>query len=305
MTKVRGNTLSGMKRHNCELRTRSNTHLPLLLPDSSQIKKLCRVLRKGLLASEHHPEAYKYLKSSGARARENQRQAQNKYVIHPLSSFKKYWDVLLFLVLLGHLMITPLTIALFYEMSRSTCDALTIVDSVLCGFLLVAVALGFITGTINKKTNEIILDVKRIAKSYALRSFILDLLCCIPFIFLAEVFVYDQFKDLKSTTFAFMLLLYIFSLYRVRTLSEHLTGIPRMLKMSEKSTVITKLCLQTIYIWHWTACFRFLIPSIIDGDQLALVHDVDNHPLDTNVTKMLTYYKSSNHSFRRMPQRNY
>lgn len=290
MTKVHGNSLSGMKRHNCELRTRSNTHLPLLLPDSSKIKKVGRVLRKGLIASEHHPEAYKYLKSNGARARENQRQVLNKCVIHPLSLFKKYWDVLLFVILLSHFMITPLTIALFYDLKKSTCDALLIVDLMLCGVLLVAVGLGFITGTINKKTHGIILDLKHISKTYAMSHFIPDLICCIPFISLAEVIVNNQIVELKNSIFAFMILLYTFSLYRVRTLLEHLSGIPRMLNMNEKSTVITKLCIQTIYIWHWTACFRFMIPSIIDEDQLALVYDTDNHPVDDKLKHLLLHY---------------
>lgn len=249
-----------MDKHECNLRTDSLSHLPKVLPDASYITRFKRECKKLCLVSIKHPEVFKHLKSNTAVENESKRQVQKKYVlIHPLSIFRKNWNIVIFLIMFLHQMITPLAIGFFIDLSPIALNILITIDILLCVILFLEVLLSFRTGYIVKETNKIVLHPKIIARKY-LKDFIPDLIGCLPFIYLATFIVQNLDGNVNGVSIVYLGVLYVFHFYRFERLMFYFSSIPIMLQFSEKSSIIIPLILRTIYLWHWTACFKHLPP---------------------------------------------
>lgn len=249
-----------MDKHECNLRRDSLSHLPKELPDASYYTRFKRECKKLCLVSIKHPEVFKYLKSNTAVENESKRQVQKKYIlIHPLSIFRKNWNIVIFLVMFLHQMVTPLAIGFFIDLSPIALDILITIDILLCVILFLEVLLLFRTGYIIKETNRIVLHPKIIARKY-LKDLIPDLVGCLPFIYLATFIVQDLDGSINGASIVYLGVLYVFHFYRFERLMFYFSSIPIILQFSEKSSIIIPLILRTVYLWHWTACFKHLPP---------------------------------------------
>ena len=249
-----------MDKHDCNLRADSLSHLAKVLPDASYFTRIKRKCKKLCLVSIKHPEVFIHLKSNTAVENESKRQVQKKYfLIHPLSIFRKNWNIVIFLVMFLHQMMTPLVIGFFVDLSPLALNVLIAVDILLCVILFSEVLLLFRTGYIVKKTNKIVLHPKVIAREY-LKDLIPDLIGCLPFIYFATFIIQNLNGSVNGASIVYLGVLYVFQFYRFERLLFYFSSIPIMLQFSEKSSIIIPLILRTIYLWHWTACFKHLPP---------------------------------------------
>lgn len=237
-----------MESHECQLRRDSISHLPKLFPDSSWNLRLARKLRKLILVSKYHPEVFFYLKSNAAVEKESQRQVQlyPGFIIHPLSEFRKYWNILISVVIFFHQIITAFAIGFIVDVEDETVSSLVLIDLLFCLIMFTEILLTFRTGYIVKETNEIILDSKIIAKKY-MKNFFLDIFGCLPFTYITTKIVDVEGDTINGALVVFMLCLFAFSFCRLLRISFYFSSIPIILNLSEKGSIILTLCLRSIY----------------------------------------------------------
>jgi hyperpolarization activated cyclic nucleotide-gated potassium channel 2 len=235
--------------HKCRIRRDSISHLPKLFPDASLRDRLKRKVKKLFLVSINHPEVFRYLKSNAAVEKESKRQVDKYpgFIIHPLSEFRKFWNILIFVLMFFDQMVTSFTIAFFIDMESSKIDALVIFDLIICSILLTEILLTFRTGYIVGETYEIILDSKIIARKY-LKDLVIDFINCLPYVFFTTFILKSEDEaTVNFPAFLYMCCLYAFSFYRFCRICFYFSAVPIMLNLSEKGTIILKLCLRTIY----------------------------------------------------------
>lgn len=235
--------------HKCVLPRDSISHLTKTFPDVSAKIRFKLWLKKLTLISKNHPEVFKYLKSNAAIERESQRQVKNfpGFVIHPLSEFRKFWNIFIFLVLMSHEVITPFAIGFYKELhNQPTLDDLVYADCCLCSILFLELLISFRTGFIIKKTNEIVLNTKSIAvKCY--RELFLYLLCnCVPYVLIADLII-ETGVTINVESIVYMCCLFLFSFYRFHRILLYFSSIPILLKLETKGTMMVMLFVRTIY----------------------------------------------------------
>lgn len=253
-----------MIHHKCKLLQDSISHLPKLLPNATWLERLRRKFRKLFLVSINHPEVFTYLKSRAAVEKESKRQVDaSKFIIHPLSDFRKYWKVLIFFMMLLNQMLIAFVIGFFLDFDNFTIQALTIIDFFICTILLVEIIISFRTGYIVTETNEIIIDPITIARKNK-KNFIFDLICIQPYIFIMTFIIDEKNLIVNDVSIAFTLFLFALTIYRFNRIVFYFSSIPIILNLSEKASIIVMICMRTIYFWHWAACIRRLIPLYVE-----------------------------------------
>lgn len=233
--------------HKCQLRRDSISHLPKIFPDAPWIIHLRRKLKKLLLVSIHHPEVFLYLKSNAEVEKESRRQVKHHsgFIIHPLSEFRKFWNIFMFFMMFFHQVLTPFAIGFYVELDNDL-DSVILVDMVLCLILFCETLLTFRTGYIIEATNEIILKPRIIARKY-LKDFIPDLISCIPFIYLTTWVIEEKQGTINGATVIYMCGLFLFSVWRFNRVLFYFRTVPIMLQLSEKAETILTLCLRSFY----------------------------------------------------------
>lgn len=111
---------------------------------------------------------------------EQRRQQQSgKGVIHPFSTFRWYWDILLICFISMHVILLPVTISfLSHDLSLHW----LILNGISDGIFLIDICLNFNTGFVDPNNQEeVILDKKIIRRKYLRGWFLVDLLSSLPF----------------------------------------------------------------------------------------------------------------------------
>ncbi|KAL7065034.1 hypothetical protein AAHC03_05890 [Spirometra sp. Aus1] len=115
----------------------------------------------------------------------SRQRSQGKWIIHPCSNFRFYWDLMMLLLLIANLIILPVFISFFMEdIGLETICFNCVSDTI----FLLDIIVNFRTGIIaNKFADEIILNPRQIARHYVRTWFVLDFLSSVPldYIFLS------------------------------------------------------------------------------------------------------------------------
>ncbi|VUZ40380.1 unnamed protein product, partial [Hymenolepis diminuta] len=130
--------------------------------------------------------AMKLFGSKSALNKEKRRQQQHgKWIIHPCSSFRFYWDLLMLTLLIANLIILPVAISFFNDDLRPQWVVFnTVSDTVFIADIVVKFRTGIIT---NDYADDIILDPKEIARQYVRSWFLLDFISSIPLDYIFRV----------------------------------------------------------------------------------------------------------------------
>lgn len=235
--------------HDCSLRRNTISHLPKNFPDASWRDKVKRKWRKSILVSIEHPQVFLYLKSAASVEKESRRQVQEfpGFIIHPLSKFRKFWNIYIFFVMFTSQFLTSFSIGLFYHLENSIVDAFHAIMFFTNFVLIIEALLQFRTGYIVQETFEIVLDPKKIASKYLKTNFIPDIVACFPYSYIV-VLIFDQEEITIDILFFFLVIsLFMFFVYRFNRLMHYFSTIPTILKLSEKSTILLTLLLRTFY----------------------------------------------------------
>lgn len=152
------------------------------LSSSSKSQERLRFVKEIFAANPDNKMALKLFGNKAAVLLEQQRQVHNgRGVIHPFSTFRWYWDILLISFISMHVILLPVSIAflsddlsLHWLILNGMSDVIFITD----------LALNFRTGIVDPNNQqEVILDKKIIRQKYLRGWFLLDLLSSFPFDF--------------------------------------------------------------------------------------------------------------------------
>ncbi|TPP66503.1 Cyclic nucleotide and voltage-activated ion channel [Fasciola gigantica] len=213
--------------------------------------------------------AMKLFGSKNALLKEKRRQAQQgKWIIHPCSSFRFYWDLLMLVLLIANLIILPVAISFFNDdlsihwiIFNSISDIIFIAD----------IAVKFRTGVVtNDYADEIILNPKEIARHYLKSWFVLDCISSIPMDYIYLIFNkkdhYNQFFSAGRTLRILRLakLLSMLRLLRLTRLVRYVSQWEEFLNIASKFMGIFNLVLLMLLLGHWNACLQYLIPMLME-----------------------------------------
>lgn len=174
---------------------------------------------------------------------EQRRQEQKgKGVIHPFSTFRWYWDILLIAFISMHVILLPVSISflsddlsLHWLILNGISDCIFIID----------ICLNFKTGIVDPNNqDEIILDKKIIAQKYLRGWFVIDLLSSLPFdyaYFIASSSSAQQTLIKASRALRILKLAKLLSLLRLLRVSRLVRYIKRF---EEVSIALAKSCTE-------------------------------------------------------------
>ncbi|XP_055630415.1 uncharacterized protein LOC129771107 [Toxorhynchites rutilus septentrionalis] len=261
-----------IKGHHCTLRHHTTTHLPPILPGTSNWVKLIRCIRTILLVSPDHPETRNYLKSYTQIWNENKRQVGSypPYIVHPFSAFRKHWEIVVFVVLALRLFLLAFDFSFLIFEKESYYDRAILFNLFLDSVLTLEIMLRFVTGYVVQGTNEIVLEPRRIAINYMKYGRVIyDLLLVLPYTLLLDYFNHQYYRYSVQIYLVFIIYLYAVNIFRYRDLFRYFQILPRSFRVSEKKILIMKLVMSTIHVLHWSACLRHILP------ELAIVFEPD------------------------------
>ncbi|XP_077978852.1 potassium/sodium hyperpolarization-activated cyclic nucleotide-gated channel 2-like [Glandiceps talaboti] len=200
------------------------------------------------------------------RAIEEERQRQrdnNKFVIHPFSPFRWYWDMFVVILLILTLILMPVNIAFFSDSFNIEWISINCVTDTI---FMIDIFLNFFTGVIHHENEEIILKRSKIASSYMRGWFVLDLLSSFPFDYIYIGFSGNSDYNQTALALKSLRLTKIISLLRLLRLSRLLRYVHRLeevLKVEGAVIRIMNLVLVILVLTHWNGCLQFLIPFLM------------------------------------------
>lgn len=292
--------------HRCRFRKESEKTFETFLPFASPWHKLRRIYRKLTVISLKHPRTQKFFKSNNAVNNERKRQIQDYsfFTIHPMSIFRKYWDILLFICLMYIMIAVPFVMVFFDDMTSKEWDLLILIDIIFCTGLYIEILLKFFTGYVRKDVMEVVLDKKSICKEYMKGMFFVDFIGSLPYAFIVSLANYEEDLNyvehdeevcnhiLTQQKWRLISIFYLVNVFRYNQLNGYFDVIPSILNWSEKTGIFVKLTFNSFLFLHWMACFRLYFPGFIytlnDSALYSAMHSsTDHHTVQDTVRSLM------------------
>ncbi|XP_046630537.1 potassium/sodium hyperpolarization-activated cyclic nucleotide-gated channel 1-like [Neodiprion virginianus] len=289
--------------HICELSRGSDSNLLKLQPTAPLRSRLKRLFQKSIIVTEKHPATRFYLRSHAAVSFEKKRHGRspNWWVIHPCSSVRFGWEIVMCITYLFCFIGIPYFSA-FYMLNTSTYhwkESILVPGYVVC---IVDIFLNFITGYTSSNSHEIFLDPGVIASHYTRGYFLIDLLTSIPYSWILQDYHSMPGPTSKNSNFATIMieLLPLLKLLRLRTLYNFLMQFWQVLGIGHNVAVSLWIALLTALIFHWAACFTYGFPFVLmhatgsrieDSDTwFNYITDLEDHSADQYRLYQLSFY---------------
>ncbi|XP_063040600.1 potassium/sodium hyperpolarization-activated cyclic nucleotide-gated channel 1-like [Engraulis encrasicolus] len=213
--------------------------------------------------------------SEGLRKEKKRASQLTSWVIHPYSTFRKYWLVLVILATFLNVIVIPMSVSFFTNAVHNS--ATWIAVNIVVDILFVAdLCLNFRIGYWTEGTEVVILDVKEIKTQYLKSWFIPDLIAVMPIDYV--ILIVKTLGHASTPTgvaglrvVKLIKLTRLFSLLRLLRFSRLLRyvrdceeaygmsngGLAEAIQFLHFIVLIVLIC-------HWCACFHFMVANIGD-----------------------------------------
>ncbi|XP_074634713.1 potassium/sodium hyperpolarization-activated cyclic nucleotide-gated channel 2-like isoform X1 [Acropora palmata] len=206
------------------------------------------------------------------------------WIIHPLSAFRLYWDLIILALLIVNMFVLPLAIAFFIDDMSSKWVAVNLASD---GILLLDIVLNFKTGVLVHGTpNIFILDPKKIAMRYARGWFMIDLISSFPFDYVvssasslhSQGRLFGASRALRILRMA--KLLSLLRLLRISRLVRKVYQYEEVLNITRSVIRFFNLVSLMLLVAHWNGCMQFLVPVLDDfpDDSWVMLHNLRYKP---------------------------
>eukprot|EP00056_Hartaetosiga_gracilis_P017603 m.7812 g.7812 ORF g.7812 m.7812 type:complete len:890 (+) comp5917_c0_seq2:238-2907(+) len=191
------------------------------------------------------------------------------FVIHPYSTFRWYWDLLMVFMLIFTVVSVPVAIAFFYE---GTGKAYFVCSCIIDSLFLVDIFINFRTGIVSPHAlHVIILDKKAITRHYLRGWFFVDLISSLPLDYIITACYgvsYDSPSYLKASRALKFIrvtkLLTLLRLLRVTRVFRMFRRWEEVLNVNTAWVRMFKLVVLMLLMSHWSGCIQFLAAQIAD-----------------------------------------
>ncbi|KAJ8958430.1 hypothetical protein NQ318_002216 [Aromia moschata] len=254
--------------HICSLSKKENSGFPKLPPNASCGSRFIRRLRKFVAINPNNARCKTYFRNRSGLITEAKKYAASPYffVIHPFSNCHAFLEVTFFVAWLYSLFLSPLVV--FYPVPNSD----TLHDKVEYYFVLnvqrLLVISFFFTGYVDKKSQNIIIEPKKIILRYLRTYFIFDLIATGSVTSPVEEYVQKNYAEyfyfsVKSAEYFLIVLCYY---VRFNTVTNYMTDIFQILKLPRRIQSILGHVLRTYLILHLFTCMLYGIPRALYND---------------------------------------
>ncbi|XP_014475051.1 PREDICTED: potassium/sodium hyperpolarization-activated cyclic nucleotide-gated channel 2-like [Dinoponera quadriceps] len=221
------------------------------LPDRGLFQRVLDAFRRLMMASDKNPGTRKYLRSRATVITEKRRHLRNyKYVLHPCSILRHYWDLIVILTALSLFLAVPYQ-AVFEIEERLL--YWTILKNCLLVVCCTDVAVNFFTGYLDNEQRIVVMDLKKIMKRYVRHgTFVPDLLGSLP-TDLAFLLIWQKYKVTRELTS-------LTCLFRVFSFASYMRKIARAY---DAPMAIYDVCVVVFWLviaLHWQSCLYWLVP---------------------------------------------
>ncbi|KAI0984507.1 hypothetical protein GJ496_008305 [Pomphorhynchus laevis] len=243
---------------------------------------------------------------------------EGRLIIHPCSTFRFYWDIVMLCLLIANVILLPLAISFFNSGNQSHYwTAFNILSDI---FFIFDIIINFRTGIIvNNYVDEIILNPKQIAKHYLKGWFLVDLVSSFP---IDYIFILLENKGsgyhlartgraIKAIRlFRLLSLLRLLRVSRlVRYASQWEEEFRSFFSVATIAMRIFNLIGIIVLIAHWNGCLQFLVPCMQDfpADSWVAINHLQNATWTKQYT--LALFKALSHmlsiGYGRFPPQSY
>ncbi|XP_061428262.1 LOW QUALITY PROTEIN: potassium/sodium hyperpolarization-activated cyclic nucleotide-gated channel 1-like [Lethenteron reissneri] len=192
------------------------------------------------------------------------------WIIHPYSDFRFYWDLVMLLLMVGNLIVIPVGITFFKEETTTPWIIFNVFSDT---FFLVDLVLNFRTGIVVEDNTDIILDPRKIKRTYLRTWFLVDLVSSIPVDYIFLIVESGMDSDVYKTARALRIVRFakILSLLRLLRLSRLIRYIHQWEEifhmtydLASAVMRIINLIAMMLLLCHWDGCLQFLVPMLQD-----------------------------------------
>ncbi|XP_070542032.1 potassium/sodium hyperpolarization-activated cyclic nucleotide-gated channel 2-like [Ptychodera flava] len=206
---------------------------------------------------------------------------QGKWIIHPCSKFRFYWDLIMLLCLVVNLIILPVVISFFNDDLSSRWIIFNCISDT---FFITDIILNFRTGILaNESSEQVILAPKNIAKKYLKTWFVVDLMSSLPMDYVFLVTGGAQNSDMYKATRALRILrltklLSLLRLLRISRLVRYVKQWEEWVNVASAVIRIFNLVWIMLLVGHWNGCLQFLVPMLQEfpADSWVTINNLTN-----------------------------
>eukprot|EP00118_Oscarella_pearsei_P005056 m.22589 g.22589 ORF g.22589 m.22589 type:complete len:596 (+) comp28364_c0_seq2:538-2325(+) len=227
-------------------------------------------------------------------------QRSSPWIIHPCSSFRMYWDVVILFVLAVNVILLPVVIAFFSDELSTHWIVLNSITDVV---FLTDVIINFRTGILTDGRGQelVILNSRTIAIRYLKTWFALDAVASIPFDSISKIFLdEDNHSSLLRASKALKALrvtklLSLLRLLRLSRLKRFLDKWEEAFSMTKALFQILKLVGVMLLLAHWSGCVQFMVPFMqgFPEDSWVAINHLQDSPVGVRYT--WSVFKSLSH----------
>ncbi|KAK9752769.1 Cyclic nucleotide-binding domain [Popillia japonica] len=235
--------------------------------------KMMTKIKLSTRISTANPRSHQFYRTNTAVRHQNEKHSQSDlaYIIHPLSSFRMYWELFMMVVFLNHLFLMPI-IAAFYEFKLNR-DSLVgmafnkfiFFETSLDMCCLVDIGMTFCTGYTIDTARYVVLHPRLITSHYLFSIyFIVDVLSSIPteLVLLIEYY----FQVLESTVvIKSMNLISLLKVIRVKTMLTYMDRSASIFNLNGHIVSTLKYFCIYFLLVHWCGCLQYIVPCYWHG----------------------------------------
>ncbi|XP_050074238.1 potassium/sodium hyperpolarization-activated cyclic nucleotide-gated channel 2-like [Anopheles maculipalpis] len=271
--------------HNCTVNHDVDL-VKLLLSADSIPHRIARWWRRLCLIDHHSPVTRFVFRSDTAIKREMSRQlTYHPGTIHPLSYFRFAWECLMIVTFVTAFLLIPYDVTFLFQVGDYY--PFTAFHMVLLGtdfICLLDVMITFYSGTYQRRTQQVNLDLKRIRKGYLRMWFWIDVISSAPDPLITRlvppntldnslVYCLHRLDYHPGCLWDLWSLMSVIKIFRFRTLLRYIRNLCERFGLRRNVIKFITILATVLTVFHWSACLMFMVLRLSQGTDPAHVDE--------------------------------
>ncbi|KAL7294662.1 hypothetical protein TKK_0011965 [Trichogramma kaykai] len=174
-------------------------------------------------------------------------------MIHPFSSFRIFWELIMTITGLATLVLVPFVNTFLFQNEVYSLPYMCIISLM----LIIDVVLTFLTGIYDKRTKSVDLNPKVVSWDYVKGFFILDVLAALPYNLIDYIVNFNEDIDWYVAIWNFMHIL------RLRNTINYIHKFHKAYYLSFRTMKIVQIIIVLCIGVHWCACLVYYVPLLL------------------------------------------
>ncbi|XP_053674591.1 potassium/sodium hyperpolarization-activated cyclic nucleotide-gated channel 1-like [Anopheles nili] len=256
----------------------------LLMPADSVLKRFARWWRRRCLIDHRSPLAKLVFRSDTALKRELSRHVTYyPRTIHPFSYFRFIWECIMIVTFASAFLMIPYDVVfLFQQEDYYPFSPFHVVLLCTDGVCLLDVVVRFYSGTYKRRKQQVDLDLSRVRMQYLRLWFWIDIISSAPDPLMTRLippstldnsllYCLHRLDFHPGCLWDFWSLMSVIKIFRFRTFLRYIRRLCQRMGLRRNVIQFTTILATVLTVFHWSACFLFLVMRLVQGPNLANV----------------------------------